>query len=43
MIIFMAERVSAMNSLFLDTSYAVALSAVNDENHQRAEDLAEQA
>ena len=31
-----------MNNVFLDTSYAVALSAPRDENHQRAERLAEQ-
>lgn len=31
-----------MNSVFLDTSYAVALSAQTDENNQRAEELAEQ-
>lgn len=31
-----------MNKLFLDTSYAVALSARTDENHERAVQLAEQ-
>ncbi len=31
-----------MNKVFLDTSYAVALSAPTDENHQRAVDLAEE-
>lgn len=30
-----------MNRVFLDTSYAVALSASTDENHQRALDVAE--
>lgn len=31
-----------MNKVFLDTSYAVALSARTDENHERAVQLAEQ-
>jgi predicted nucleic acid-binding protein len=31
-----------MNKVFLDTSYAVALSAATDENHQRAIELAEE-
>jgi predicted nucleic acid-binding protein len=31
-----------MNKVFLDTSYAVALSAPNDENHPRAEKLADE-
>jgi len=31
-----------MSKVFLDTSYAVALSAPTDENHQRAAELAEQ-
>ena len=31
-----------MSKLFLDTSYAVALSARTDENHERAVELAEQ-
>jgi len=31
-----------MSKVFLDTSYAVALSALNDQNHQRAVDLAEE-
>lgn len=31
-----------MNKVFLDTSYAVALSARTDENHERAEQLAEE-
>lgn len=31
-----------MSRVFLDTSYAVALSARNDENHQRALELADQ-
>ena len=31
-----------MNKLFLDTSYAIALSSPADEHHHRAEELAEQ-
>lgn len=31
-----------MNRVFLDTSYAVALSASSDQNHQRALEVAEQ-
>ena len=31
-----------MNKVFLDTSYAVALSARTDENHQRAIDISEE-
>src|SRR5947209_193708 len=31
-----------MNRVFLDTSYAIALSAPNDAHHQRAAELAEQ-
>jgi len=31
-----------MNRVFLDTSYAVALSAVSDEHHKRAVDLADE-
>ena len=31
-----------MNKVFLDTSYAVALSARTDENHERASKLAEE-
>ena len=31
-----------MTEVFLDTSYAIALSAVNDEHHKRAIKLAEQ-
>jgi uncharacterized protein len=31
-----------MNKVFLDTSYAVALSASTDENHQRALEIAEE-
>jgi len=31
-----------MSKVFLDTSYAVALSARTDENHERAAELAEQ-
>lgn len=31
-----------MNKVFLDTSYAVALSARTDENHERAAQLAEE-
>lgn len=38
----MAESLSRMNKVFLDTSYAIALSAPNDERHRRAEELAEQ-
>jgi predicted nucleic acid-binding protein len=38
----MAEKLSLMNKLFLDTSYAIALSAPHDEHHQRAEELVEQ-
>lgn len=38
----MVEEALLMNKVFLDTSYAVALSAPNDENHQRAEKLADE-
>jgi predicted nucleic acid-binding protein len=31
-----------MSKVFLDTSYAVALSAPSDENHKRAADLADE-
>lgn len=31
-----------MNRVFLDTSYAVALSAPTDENHARAAELADE-
>ena len=31
-----------MNKVFLDTSYAVALSAPSDENHKRAAELADE-
>lgn len=31
-----------MNRVFLDTSYAVALSAVSDEKHKRAVELADE-
>ena len=31
-----------MNRVFLDTSYAVALSATTDENHARAAELADE-
>jgi predicted nucleic acid-binding protein len=31
-----------MNKVFLDTSYAVALSAPADENHKRAVELADE-
>jgi len=31
-----------MNKVFLDTSYAVALSAATDENHRRAAELADE-
>lgn len=37
----MAKKVSLMNKLFLDTSYAIALSAPHDQHHQRAEELAD--
>src|SRR5215210_89476 len=40
--ICMAKRVSQMNKIFLDTSYAIALSSPADEHHRRAEELAEQ-
>src|SRR5215213_4083023 len=42
MIICMAEMGQLMNKVFLDTSYAVALSAPTDQNHQRAVQLAEE-
>src|SRR5450759_404697 len=38
----MVEEALLMNKVFLDTSYAVALSAPNDENHRRAEKLADE-
>jgi uncharacterized protein len=38
----MAETRRLMNKVFLDTSYAVALSARTDENHKRAVELAEE-
>ncbi|QXE26446.1 hypothetical protein B6N60_05178 [Richelia sinica FACHB-800] len=31
-----------MNEFFLDTSFAIALSAITDQNHARAVELAEQ-
>ncbi|MDM3848025.1 MAG: type II toxin-antitoxin system VapC family toxin [Aphanizomenon gracile PMC649.10] len=31
-----------MNEIFLDTSFAIALSAITDQNHARAVELAEQ-
>ena len=42
MIIFTVKRSSAMNELFLDTAYAIALSVTSDANHDRAVELAEQ-
>jgi uncharacterized protein len=42
MTICTAATIQLMNKVFLDTSYAVALSAATDENHQRALELAEQ-
>jgi len=38
----MGETDRLMNKVFLDTSYAVALSARTDENHKRAAELAEE-
>jgi predicted nucleic acid-binding protein len=42
MIISTATINEAMNRVFVDTSYAVALSAVNDEHHKRAVELADE-
>ncbi len=42
MTIYTVATGSLMNKVFLDTSYAVALSAPSDENHQRAAELAEE-
>ena len=36
------ELILPMNKVFLDTSYAVALSAITDENHARAAELADE-
>jgi len=36
------ELTQQMNKVFLDTSYAVALSATTDENHARAVELADE-
>jgi len=36
----MATLISPRDEVFLDTSYAIALSAPSDEFHQRASDLA---
>jgi hypothetical protein len=36
------ELIHLMSKLFLDTSYAVALSAPADENHKRAAELADE-
>ena len=36
------ELTQQMNRVFLDTSYAVALSATTDENHARAVELADE-
>jgi predicted nucleic acid-binding protein len=36
------ELIQQMNRVFLDTSYAVALSATTDENHARAAELADE-
>jgi predicted nucleic acid-binding protein len=41
MITFMTETGWLMNKVFLDTSFAVALSAPGDQNHQIAAELAE--
>ena len=41
MITCTVEMGRLMSKVFLDTSYAVALSARTDENHKRAADLAE--
>lgn len=38
----MAETARLMNKVFLDTSYAVALSARTDQNHERAVELAKE-
>ena len=35
------KDISLMNKVFLDTSYAVALSAPGDENHKRGAELAD--
>jgi len=40
--IYTAETKRLMSKFFLDTSYAVALSARTDENHIRAAELAEE-
>jgi len=42
MITFTAAMKGLMNRVFLDTSYAVALSAVSDEHHKRAVELADE-
>ena len=42
MIISTAERRLAMNEVFLDTAYAIALSVEADAHHTRAVELAEQ-
>jgi len=36
------ETARLMNKVFLDTSYAVALSSWTDENHHRAVELAQE-
>jgi predicted nucleic acid-binding protein len=41
-IICTVELIHPMNKVFLDTSYAVALSAPTDENHKRAAELADE-
>ena len=40
--IYTVETARLMSKVFLDTSYAVALSARTDENHKRAAELAEE-
>ena len=42
MIICTAVTAQLINKVFLDTSYAVALSAATDENHQRALEVAKE-
>lgn len=42
MIICTAVTAQLINKVFLDISYAVALSAATDENHQRALEVAEE-
>ena len=42
MTIYTVATALLMNKVFLDTSYAVSLSAPGDENHQRAVELADE-